>query len=171
MKKSIILVGNGSTLLDSKKGACIDLFDTVVRFNSFKLCKYKAHVGYKTDIWFTVNIFHKNSIDEFKKVIVHSWEMNKEKCNVFESLNNLRECEKISRSLIKSIDINTPSTGLIAIHYFLQEYDKVHITGFDWWKTEKHHYGDEEIRGTLHNPKKEYEIIKKLINQGKVVLI
>lgn len=48
--KSIILVGNGSSLLDEKNGDFIDSFDTVVRFNNFVIKGYEKHVGTKTNI-------------------------------------------------------------------------------------------------------------------------
>ena len=170
-RSEIIIVGNGSSILDNTNGDVIDSFNNVVRFNSYKTNGFEKHTGTKTDIWFTVNKSHIKEAKEYKKIYVHSWEHNELKCKITQDIRKEVDAIKIDKDFIKTIPIKSPSTGLIAIHYFLQKYDKVHITGFDWWKTEKHHYGDAEIRGTLHNPKKEYEIIKKLINQGKVVLI
>ena len=63
---------------------------------------------------------------------------------------------------------NAPSTGLIALVLFLREVESLTIHGFDWWATDKHHYGDDEKRGTLHKPKIEMEIIIKLIGQEKL---
>ena len=50
----------------------------------------------------------------------------------------------------------------------LERYDDVVITGFDWWERNEHHYGDNEVRGHIHNPKKEHEVIQKLIKQNRV---
>ena len=47
---SIILVGNGSSLIGKGLGSQIDLFDEVVRFNNFELDGYTEDVGAKSTI-------------------------------------------------------------------------------------------------------------------------
>lgn len=172
MSKKIIIVGNGSSLLSRKNGSLIDSFDVIVRFNSYKIKGYEEYVGKKTNIWFTVNLAHIAEINSYDRVIEHCWEWNPEKDKNFQKLNAIRACEKTSRDFVRTkIDCKNPSTGLIAIYMFLEDerYNKpMYITGFDWWKTKKHHYGDNERRGTLHNPKEEYKIIVNLLNKGKV---
>ena len=64
-----------------------------------------------------------------------------------------------------------PSTGLLAILFFLRVVDSVKIVGFDWWATEKHHYGDNEERGTLHKPDIESKIVCKLIGQERLTFL
>ena len=71
--KKILLVGNGSSMLDNKRKDLIDSYDTVVRFNSYKIEGYEEYVGTKTDIWFTRNMLHINEIDVYSKVLFHSW--------------------------------------------------------------------------------------------------
>ena len=168
---SIIIVGNGTSILDNDNGNKIDSFDTVVRFNSFKTKGYEKHTGTKTNIWMTVNRAHKEDIDSFGRVIVHSWGFNKNTDKLYKDLSSLRICEKTERDFVKSIPLRDPSTGLIAIWMFIEEYDQVCITGFDWWDREKHHYGDNEIRGTLHKPDKEFEIIKGLEEEQKIYFL
>lgn len=165
---SIILVGNGTSVKDNKNGLLIDSFDKVVRFNSYKIKGHEEYTGTKTDIWFTVNRGHIKDIDTYKYVYTHSWEKNENKCKITSYIREYVEAEKINHDLILSIPIKAPSTGLIAIYYFIEKYGFVTITGFDWWDREEHHYGDAEIRGTLHKPKEEYDIIKKLISENKV---
>lgn len=164
---SIILVGNGTSILDNKNGEKIDSFENVVRFNSFKTKGFEQYTGSKTNIWVTVSQYHINRINLFDKVIVHSWE-TQSKCKMYNELNNRRPCEKISFDFISTIPVKSPSTGLIAIHHFLKQYDLVTITGFDWWNRTEHHYADKEIRGTLHTPKLEYENIMSLVERDKV---
>lgn len=48
---SIIVVGNGPSVLQHEAGAEIDAFDEVVRFNNFELEGYEKYVGTKTTIW------------------------------------------------------------------------------------------------------------------------
>jgi hypothetical protein len=171
MPQNIIIVGNGTSLLDKKNGRLIDSFDIVVRFNSYKIKNYEQHTGIKTNIWFTVNKSHLSEIKNFNRVIEHCWIWNEEKDLLYqELLLEYPNCEKVSENFVKTkVPVNNPSTGLIAIFFFLEEgYKNIFITGFDWWEREKHHYGDNEIRGTLHKPMEEYKIIKKLINDKKI---
>mmetsp|Transcript_31306 Transcript_31306/g.74399 ORF Transcript_31306/g.74399 Transcript_31306/m.74399 type:complete len:247 (-) Transcript_31306:154-894(-) len=49
---SVILVGNGKSLLRKKLGGAIDAFDVVGRFNYFRLKGHEANVGRKTTLWF-----------------------------------------------------------------------------------------------------------------------
>ena len=48
----IIIVGNSDKNLSQESGNLIDAFDIVVRFNDYKIGKFKKYVGGKTDyIW------------------------------------------------------------------------------------------------------------------------
>ena len=47
---SIILVGNGPSILENEFGSKIDEFDKVVRFNNFEVEGYEKHVGSKCNI-------------------------------------------------------------------------------------------------------------------------
>ena len=165
---SVILVGNGSSIIDKKNGVLIDSFNTVVRFNSYKTEGYELYTGTKTDVWFTVNKAHIKDINKYKEVYTHSWEKNENKCELNKCIRKYRHTEKINHDLILSMPIKAPSTGLIAIYYFIEKYGFVTITGFDWWDRDEHHYADEEVRGTLHKPKEEYKIIKQLQSENKI---
>jgi len=167
-KMSVIIVGNGTSVLDIKNGPLIDSFDNVVRFNSFKIKGHEEYTGVKTNTWFTCNGHHINKIDSFDRVITHSWQWDKDKCKLYARLLKKRECEKTTREFVRKIPCKSPSTGLIAILFFLEEYDSITITGFDWWDRTNHHYGDREARGTMHKPKEEYELIKRLESENKL---
>ena len=165
--QGIILVGNGISILNKKNGSKIDSFKNIVRFNSFKIKGYEEYTGEKTSIWVTVNNYHEKNINYFDRVIAHSW-ADHNNCEFYKDLQKKRNIIKFSKNIIKNIPIEYPSTGLISIYYFLNEFDFVYITGFDWWENNKHHYGDNEFRGDLHEPKKEHKIIKDFINEGKI---
>ncbi len=169
MNKDIIIVGNGSSLLDGEFGKLIDSFKTVVRFNSFKIRGYEKHVGSKTDVWFTVNRKHISDIHKFKDVICHSWEPSEEKCKLFQDLKSVRKSTtKISKDIYKEIPLEYPSSGIIAIFFFLQHFKSVSIIGFDWWSREIHHYADNEVRGKIHEPNKEFDILNDLNKENKL---
>ena len=166
----VIIVGNGTSILDKKNGEVIDSFNDVVRFNSFRIKDYEEYTGSKTTVWFTCNSHHIKEINLFKEVYVHTWQWDKQKCELFKSFQSHRtDCIKTDREFVRSnIPLSAPSTGLIAIYIMLEKYSNVTITGFDWWDREDHHYADKQIRGTLHKPKEEYKLIKKFIDCGKV---
>jgi hypothetical protein len=166
-RKRIVIVGNGTSLLDRKNGSLIDDFECVVRFNSYKIKGYEDHVGTKTNIWFTVNKAHIDEIQDYDRVITHSW-INHDICDVYADLLSKRYVSKLSKSFIQSFPLGNPSTGLLAIYYLLNEYEYVYITGFDWWERDEHHYGDNEERGSLHDPKKEKDLIDRLVADNKV---
>lgn len=170
---SIIIVGNGTSVLEKTNGDKINSFDKVLRFNGFKIKGFEKNVGTKTNIWFTVNHAHMNQVNIFDEVIVHSWEWDRNKCRIFQDFIKKRsDCIKTEREFVRGkINLASPSSGIIAIFMMLERFDKVTITGFDWWDREEHHYGDEERRGTLHKPEQEHRIIKELMQQDKVVFL
>jgi hypothetical protein len=173
----IIVVGNGTSVLDYKKGKQIDAFDIVVRFNNYKLKGFEENVGTKTDIWITAccNKVYMES-KEYKEVYFHSWVWNKPKDKnyrrILEKIPSVKVFEREEVVELKKLIPEYPSmafsTGLIAINRLLKTYDQLYLTGFDWWDREEHHYGDREGRGTLHKPKIEYKYIMDLEKQGKV---
>lgn len=169
---NVVLVGNGTSVLDKKLGNLIDSFDFVVRFNDFKITGFEEYVGKKTDCWFTCGDYHIRKMKNFKRVILHTWEY--EDNFLVEKFSQSGEFELTKKKHVDNIPVacNFPSTGLIAIHTFIREFGYVSIVGFDWWEREEHHYGDSiHTRGDRHNPLQEYEVIKKLESVGKLEFV
>ena len=50
-RQRVVLVGNGPTLRAGTRGAEIDGFDLVVRFNNFVVDGFAEQVGRRTDVW------------------------------------------------------------------------------------------------------------------------
>jgi len=177
---SVVLVGNGGSLLNSNKGAAINSFIDVVRFNNFRINGYEADVGTKTTIWFTVNCNLAKLKGKYKKVYFHSWEWNRSKTKCYytllgafpELLNTQRtDCIEIKKKL-PSYPHMAFSTGLIAIHILLKEYEHLHLVGFDWHLDKyPHHYADTEPRGHLHNAQLEWKYISRLNRMGKITFL
>lgn len=163
----VILIGNGTSVLDNPLGQKVDEFDTVVRFNSFKTIGLEEFTGKRTDIWVTcvAHNKHMKNINDFKRVIVHSWTKRANECLLFKKIKDKRtDAYKIENGPINRLvnkGVKDPSTGLIAIEYFLETNAEVYLHGFDWWDRERHHYADSEKRGTLHKPQLEYKVIKE----------
>ena len=187
---SIIIVGNGSSLLDNCNGNLIDTYHTVVRFNAFTIRNYEKYVGIKTDYWFNTINFPNISKQErlktiYKKIYLHSWEWDIDKdplyktfFEYFNNINNNTPLIKTNVKTIKELQEYTNdytyagySTGMIAIWLMLKEFEYVTITGFDWWNRNIHHYNDKAPRGIMHLPIKEFECINKLISESKVIML
>lgn len=181
--KSVILVGNGPSVLKNENGNKIDNYDVVVRFSWYHIEGYEKYVGTKTNIWFTTVACPIRLKKEYDLIYEHSWQWNKDKDknykNILKSSEKIKEgknLKKVERNILLEIqeyvddkEYWTYSTGSIAIWILLKEYDKLTLTGFDWWEeNDKHHYGDNQKIGTIHKPDKEFIFIKKLINDKKV---
>ena len=67
----VIIVGNSPSVLKEKKGNEIDDFNTVIRFNDFKITENQDFVGKKTDLIFITNSFFvKKSYSKNDKVVL-----------------------------------------------------------------------------------------------------
>jgi len=178
--QKIILIGNGSSVLDNKNGSKIDSFDVVVRFNNFKVENYEEYVGSKTNYWFTWSDFYEKIHLDIDRIYFHSWVKHKEKDkNYIKMQNKYPNIIVVQYEVLPEIRLEIPeyphnsfSTGLIATHLMLKEYKKVFIYGFDWWQEGRpHHYGDNAQAGRLHHPKLEYQYFKKFIDLNKIILL
>ena len=188
-KKTILLVGNGPSMIGSRLSTEIDSFAQVVRFNNFQLEDYKADVGTKA------TILARRSCDD---VTLHSPDL-------FESVLNFvtycrwtagmlavsrqiasfygDKCVTVSSGACRLIGMNIgldqpnvewASIGVLAIGYLLQSYDVLHICGFDHLKADDsgivHHYFPKKPKDAkCHNAIKEKAYVERLIQDQKVV--
>jgi hypothetical protein len=176
MNKSVIIIGNGPSLLEKENGKIIDEFDEVVRFNNFKIKGFEKNVGTKITYWYNT-IGSEKIQNPPEQIIWHSWQWDEEKDLKYkEFLKNHPNAKKTKKETILEIKEYTGekeyshySTGAIAIWNILKEYSNVTITGFDWWENKgKHHYHNNGTIGTIHKPEKEFILIKKLIKEHKL---
>ncbi|MBM3453596.1 MAG: hypothetical protein FJX80_00460 [Bacteroidetes bacterium] len=183
----IIIVGNGSSVLLEENGGLIDSFEEIVRFNKYAINGYEKNVGTKTSIWFTVrpmSFYKKNwrlKIKYSKVYFCYKWDQQAHWYNSYlEHFKNLGvavdkiKADQISRKINTEFNFSKkiePSTGLIAILKFIDVYEKVFITGFDWWDNKKNHYYDDAPRASVHSPALEKEIIDILIKKNKIQFI
>lgn len=168
----LILVGGGPSVLDNPNGKVIDKHNKVLRFSFFKTNGYEKFSGCKTDFWWTVNPHRKEDLSNLDLIFTHSYE-NVVDSKVYNSFEDKSKVVNIppyfSNSLTKLVPF--PSSGFIAINWFLKFYSSITITGFDWWKTEKQHYFNSQIRGKGHSPYLEKELIYNMCDQGKVKIL
>ena len=174
----MIIIGNGSSILDRELGYKIDEFGEVLRFNEYRL--KSQWTGEKTTHWWNTvnyqNLQHENLSRDYEECCLHSWdfkESDKLWCRLKENVR-AKEIFKSRESWIFELQQFAESkhygfsTGLLAIWHSLKTRDSVTIYGFDWWDREKHHAFDNAPRGTLHKPELEKSIINKLISLGRV---
>jgi hypothetical protein len=182
--QEIIIVGNGTSVLEVENGSKIDTFKKVVRFNSYAIKDYEKYVGERTDIWFNVINFSNKQNEwrmakKYDKIYLHSWQWDEKKDKLYKEFlefykdkNMLIEKTKRHTCVEMSEFIENKymafSTGAIAIWMMLKNYEMVTITGFDWWERKAHHYSDSAVRGNNHKPELEKILIDKLVIENKL---
>ena len=128
--KSVILVGNGPSLLKKTIGHKIDMFDIVVRFNGFKL--FPKYTGKRTD--FHIQSEYSAILNTFCEATIPILIPFQARCKYKQFLSydrnfiHYKYIENLSRLLPKG---KYPSTGLIFIYFLLKLRIPFFITGFD----------------------------------------
>lgn len=181
----IIIVGNGTSILDKENGKLIDSYKKVIRFNSYRLKDYEKHTGEKTNIWF--NVTNEMKMENYESIYLHSCKCQNDPFieRLYKKFLNCSFYKK-NKTLILKTDFSNClelseycgdknlisfSSGIVAIWIFLKKYESVAITGFDWWEREKNHFYDSVPRCQRHRPKVEKRIIDRLILENKIKVI
>ena len=195
---NVLIVGNGPSILKKEYGKDIDKFDIVIRLNDYKIKGYENNVGEKTDLWFTGLGWQldKRYVNEKTLICSHKFYKRKDVLNQVKKKMIFSKNEQEEKNQKKRIYyVNNPhmfkyqkflsdrkymfSTGMCAIltciNYF---YNPVTIVGFDGGienrkggtgKVMPHYYERKtEVGKGVHNFKKEQEVIKDLIEEGKL---
>lgn len=172
---SILLIGNGPSVINHKMGDIINNHLNVCRFNSFKIDQFEKNVGTKCDIWVTCldepYVIKKASL--FKKIYFPLYQ---------EKFIKMTKCFSNSECFPPHIYKNAsmingkdkwfyPSSGLMATLFFLERGMDVILYGFDFFQKEKHHYCDSQSIGPNHSPSMEFLTFTKLLNEKKVKLL
>lgn len=187
--RTVIAVGNGASLLDSKLGETINGYDEIVRFNLFKTGRFSRDVGNRTTVWFTNRGPHVGAIRSmlkehaFNEIQVHTWgDTGDEVASFRETLDSMglsTPVYKVEKRHIGEMrdflemGYSWFSTGAIGVWLMLERYQKVTLTGFDWWKSpsQMHYYSNfdsfpDPNKG--HQPLTEKIFFDKLFAMGKV---
>lgn len=191
--KSILVIGNGESILEKRLQKKIDSFNTIVRINNYIIKDFELFVGTKTDIWFNgANSKLVSPIIMPKKVVVAppSEIIIKHQKNlkdyisrrVGQNCNNLTllRLEEI-RKYENEVGSKRLTTGLYAIKWALNNFEKVYIHGFDFFINSKAHYYDSKLmnfvnnkilnKGHKHNNEHERDYVEKLINNKEIKLL
>ncbi len=167
----ILLVGNGSSILDNEIGYTIDQFPLVCRFNAFKTTGYEKYTGVKTNIWVTCLIDEVIKFEHKKYSKLYFPLCQKRFLDLVKIIPNA-ECFPPD-IYIKATQINPghsfyPSSGLMATLFFIGLNFDVTIHGFDFFQKRKHHYCDNEEVGPNHVPEMELLAFQTLIDEKKI---
>ncbi len=189
-EEEILIIGNGSSVLDTKYGDIIDSYQNVARINNYETETFKENVGQKVNIWFNGANKHvrpRKKLPEKVIVFVPSsvyvkyYDLMdariKERQNLDKNQYYLVPLKKVYEyeELIKSDRI---TTGTSSILWAMENYKTVVIHGFDFFIDSKEHYYDSKIkkwlynnilkRGKKHNTQREMDYINEQIKLGKV---
>lgn len=151
-----LLVGNGPSLKGGGKGAIIDSFDTVVRFNNYVVDGHENDVGAKTDIWccYGKNASTPRENPPSKIINLHgavndpAWFTPVEIWRIPVSFYHKVRDEIRQKSTLpqERRDILIPSSGLVLMLWLLEQNmtPVVHYCGFDHFDRAstggRHHY-------------------------------
>lgn len=190
---NIIVIGNGSSVLDYKLQSEIDQFDHVARFNDFKIEGYESHIGTKTTIWARSNSNRTKHRDtkSFQKIILISPEWNYQ--NIAKLVKQYPQAITIPREIPLNLQNELglpgrvidrkrfkhkrgwPSSGLILLSYLLTKFETIYIHGFDFFKdvegSARHYYNNKEKMEVthVHNGQKEENWVNEKIKEGKII--
>jgi hypothetical protein len=176
IKKSIIVVGNGPSVLKHEFGNIIDNFDEVVRINHYipsknvgKKLTIFAHSTYKTQFYEEVPLLA-------KEILVWN-QINLKDFKSYETIKNtIIDREPIETLLKKHFNFNIfpqrpwCSTGIAILLHLINKYDKICIYGFDYLeKSKKLHYFETKIVNSAeHDSNLEKNFVDYFLKLGKL---
>tara|TARA_R110001632_G_scaffold123882_2_gene236654 strand:+ start:5456 stop:6076 length:621 start_codon:yes stop_codon:yes gene_type:complete len=202
----VILIGNGPSALESELGNKIDSneFDKVVRFNRWKYNEdgseytnnYSKYVGARCDYWVINDLhlnetkigIHKRNEYEIVFVVTPNFKVNINHQKYIESTyNNIRFIPGLNEVEINNIvnfSPKWPSTGVVAMQFFIKHFDEVYLYGFDTYDSkynQLHYFEDENAthgknkfkfnKSNDHTPNNEVEYINHIIKNKNVKVI
>ena len=177
-----ILVGNSSSTLNKGLGSYINSFENVVRFNRFKIRGYKMDLGTKCTHWV---INYKLTIDHRDYLVKNLSKVKSETTGLKQALVLTTADDKGQLNRVKKqIDIEfihqrfklffgtKPTTGFLAIEYFLKQFSKLTLVGFDFGKSIHYwgNYGPSDMPGK-HKWDKEKNHIDYLVKLNKIEIV
>lgn len=178
---SIIVIGNGPSVLNNKFGHIIDSFEEVARINHYK--PIKEHSGEKLTLFCTspYDCRYNPKVPELAKEILIWDELENEKTK-YDACPHSRYIDKrpVSTELESKHGFKTypgrpyPSTGVSLLMYLIQlnKYKTIFIYGFDNLQLgKKIHFFDSIIqtKTSPHSPELERKFIEFYINTGLFV--
>ena len=181
--KSIVLVGNGPSLLGKGLGDIIDAHDEVVRFNEFALAGHEADVGTRVTFWSTCSKSLRPASGELpaRVICVHgdtklaheTREVLRVPAAFYKRLT--AEIRAISKHAHAS-DVR-PTSGFIVARWLLESgCPRIHLAGFDHFRkheSRQHHYWQARAYGRPfeHDGDAEAELLSPYATDRRVIYL
>jgi len=188
---SILIIGNGQSVLQQKLGTLVDSFSTIGRINNYSTAEFEDYVGSQTHIWFN------GANQKLKKrkhfpdriVVLIPAEILRSKTDSIHQRITRRLGISSSNYELASLDemeswenrcgIIRPTTGTTSIMWAMDRFDEVIIHGFDFFIDSKAHYNDQKWMNWLiqigvikkaskHDMKSEKQFVENLLSTGKI---
>ena len=145
MNKNVLIIGNAGYMLDHKIGPIIDDFKgDIVRFNMYLIAGFESFVGTRCDYWFTDDISRKIRKHIVENIVFTGNRLNKHTKDLIEQLGTGASWvgNEVVENCKKQIGYHGPTSGVMAISYFLQKGYNVFIHGFDFFMNDDiiHYY-------------------------------
>ena len=189
----VLLIGNGVSVATTEVSARVasDEFDLVVRFNCWR--KMPDTVGDRCDLWVT-NLSPHDTVKWLPRAAAEGYTSKafavnpgagevSERCHYFVDL--IKEAwgadtpveiwdPRFSREIKKAIR-RKPTTGIVAVHYFVSRGDDVTLHGFDTLTDatfiSAHYWGGPSNLRRVHSSKREGAYLRRLLSEGKIKLM
>ena len=186
---NVIIVGNGSSVLNKKNGDVIDGFEEVIRLNDYETESYEEHSGSKTTIWSTGagSATVPRNTEQYKEV----WVSCPSICiNMMSGL-----ADRVTKgssftimgyNFLKGMEekLNFPpntycTSGIYAVGFAIQRFNHIYITGFDFFRdcringNTNHYYGEHKTEkvGKDHRMDLEEIYINKMVEENKITVL
>lgn len=185
--ETVVLVGNGPSVLERELGSTIDGFKHIVRFNNFKILGFERHVGRRISFWSTFFKRIDNPLSFDRVICIH--EGDKPPSGIVESFhlpsmfyNTIRSDVQRRAAWASGFQRDAEpllaSSGLLVASWMLDILGvrKIHLVGFDHFSKEKtsmHHYW---LSGPYKQPKEhagevEFAMFDELKRAGRVEML
>jgi len=134
--KTIIIIGNASSLIGKGKGRIIESYDIIVRLNK-GWPKYPEDLGIRTDAWsFSCSCLCDKFCHELADTPIKLF-LNPRLYSPNIPKDFIQNDMESYREFIKQLGYRRPSTGCITIDFFSRHipYKSLSIIGFDFFKS------------------------------------
>ena len=171
--KPILIIGNSPSVKNIELGKYINSSNfNIIRFNLAKIEGYEKYVGSDTTYWVVNGKYwntNKNKIDNKNRILIAELPHTKHfhtLCNDYN--HNFKSIQIIPNHCRKYLR-NYPTSGMLAIAFFLEHYPHIYIHGFTF---DHRHYFELNNKGANHHSySNEKKVVNKLINLGRIIML
>lgn len=169
--KPILLIGNGPCVINQELGKYINLDNfNIIRFNLSKVRGYEKYVGTGTTYRVINGITWNSSRDKIplEHIIISELPHTPQYSILCKHPTNLKfKSVQILPNYCKKYLKDYPTSGMMAIAFFLQFYKYIYIFGFSF--CDSHYYNSNFKKGARHHSyKNEKKAVLKLKKEGKI---